>query len=160
MLQQCSSTSTCMRTRIVMEEHSTGCQKSTPFIPNDPMQNLDCKQSNDVMTDELEKKLEGSGHCIIEVLSRHFSEGLRKKRKSCRLQVYIFTIYYSAWVQVIKEFFSESRRFIFMLARKPHCAQSRARTIPELSGCYSIIQLFNTAKMNSRYSTLFVTNFP
>jgi hypothetical protein len=34
MLQQCSSASSCTRTRIVMEEHYTGCQHSTPFVLN------------------------------------------------------------------------------------------------------------------------------
>jgi hypothetical protein len=32
MLQQCSSASSCMRARIVMEEHCTGCKHSMPFV--------------------------------------------------------------------------------------------------------------------------------
>jgi hypothetical protein len=38
MLQQCSSTSSCMRTRIVMERHYIGYQHSTPFVLNNPTQ--------------------------------------------------------------------------------------------------------------------------
>jgi hypothetical protein len=42
--QQCSSASSCirMRTRIVMEEHCTGCQHSAPFVLNDPTQFCYC----------------------------------------------------------------------------------------------------------------------
>jgi hypothetical protein len=36
MLKQCSSASSCMRTRIVMEEHYTVCQHSTTFVQNGP----------------------------------------------------------------------------------------------------------------------------
>jgi hypothetical protein len=32
MLQQCSSANSCMRTRIVMEKHCTGCQHSAPIF--------------------------------------------------------------------------------------------------------------------------------
>jgi hypothetical protein len=38
MLQQCSSASSCMQMRIVMEEHYTGYQHSTSFFLNGPMQ--------------------------------------------------------------------------------------------------------------------------
>jgi hypothetical protein len=40
MLHQCSSASSCMRTRIVVEKHYeyTGCQHSTPFVLNSPTQ--------------------------------------------------------------------------------------------------------------------------
>jgi hypothetical protein len=40
MLQQCSSASSCMRKRIVVEEHYTGCQHSMLFVPNGPKQSL------------------------------------------------------------------------------------------------------------------------
>jgi hypothetical protein len=36
MLQQCLSANSCMRTRIVMEEHYTGCQHSMSLILNGP----------------------------------------------------------------------------------------------------------------------------
>jgi hypothetical protein len=36
MLQQCSSASSCIQTRIAMEEHYIGCQHSTPFVLNGP----------------------------------------------------------------------------------------------------------------------------
>jgi hypothetical protein len=38
MLQQCSSVSSCIWTCLVMEEHCTGCQHSTPFVLNGHMQ--------------------------------------------------------------------------------------------------------------------------
>jgi hypothetical protein len=44
MLQQCSSASNCtrMRTRIVMEEHCSLCQHSTPFVMNGSTQFFQC----------------------------------------------------------------------------------------------------------------------
>jgi hypothetical protein len=38
MLQQCPSASSCVQMCVVMEEHCTGCQYSTPFVLNDLMQ--------------------------------------------------------------------------------------------------------------------------
>jgi hypothetical protein len=38
MLQQCSSASSCMRTRIFVEDHYTACQHSTSFLLNGPTQ--------------------------------------------------------------------------------------------------------------------------
>jgi hypothetical protein len=38
LLQQCSSASSWMRTRIFMKEHYTGCQHCTPSVLNGPTQ--------------------------------------------------------------------------------------------------------------------------
>jgi hypothetical protein len=38
MLQQCSGAISCIRMPIVMKEHYTGCQHSTPFVLNSPTQ--------------------------------------------------------------------------------------------------------------------------
>jgi hypothetical protein len=104
--------------------------------------------------------LEGSAHSIIEALSRYFSwEDWVKTRKAPSYKYTSLSLYYSAWVQVIKEFYA-SRSFIFFLTRTHYSAQSRGRPIPQLSACWRVIWLFNTAKINSRYSTLFVTNYP
>jgi hypothetical protein len=44
MLQQYSSVNSCMRICIVMEEHYTGCQHSTPFVLNGPTQDFSTSQ--------------------------------------------------------------------------------------------------------------------
>jgi hypothetical protein len=42
MLQQCSSSSSCMRTRIFMDERYTVCQHSTSFVLNGHTQHFQC----------------------------------------------------------------------------------------------------------------------
>jgi hypothetical protein len=42
MLQQFPSASSCMRTGIIMTEHYTGCQHSTPFVLSGPTQFFKC----------------------------------------------------------------------------------------------------------------------
>jgi hypothetical protein len=50
MIQQCVSASSCMRTHIVMGEHYTRCQHSTPFILNGPTQFFNVSQYTSVIT--------------------------------------------------------------------------------------------------------------